>query len=393
MFNTILQEAEELQKDLVMWRRALHQIPEVGMNLPQTSQYVQQKLSEWNIPFEVTANGSCVIGKLGTGGPCILLRGDMDALPFQEESGEAFASKNGYMHACGHDMHTTILLGAAKLLKTHEPELPGQIKLLFQPGEETFEGAKTAIEEGVLNAPSVGAAFAMHVTSLAPLGLITYGKTPLSSVYGFEITLTGVGGHGSSPEVCIDPIAAGVQVHLGLQELLSRECPFGSEVALTIGQFNAGDAPNILPDTAVLKGTLRTFDDELAKKLINRISVMSQKIAEAYRAKASVRTLYQGPVLVCDEEMSALALSCVKELGLGDMVWDKLKGNGSEDFAYIAQKVPSTYFTIGAGVGAPEEWVSQHNPTVKFNEAILYKAVAIYSNVALTWLEEQKTCR
>lgn len=389
MYSKILEEAEALQKDLVIWRRQLHRIPEVGMSLPKTSGYVQKKLSEWHIPFEVTANGSCVTGKLGTEGPCILLRGDMDALPLKEESGEEFASENGCMHACGHDMHTTILLGAAKVLKSHESELNGQIKLLFQPGEEMMEGAKTAIREGVLTNPFVGAAFAMHVTSLAPLGMITFGKTPLSSAYGFEITLTGKGGHGSSPEVCVDPITAGVQVHLALQELVARECPFGSEVSLTIGQFNAGDAPNIIPNTAVMKGTLRTFDDQLAEKLIRRITEMSQSIAQAYRVEAEVKTLYQGPVLICADEMNELALSCVKGLGLDGMVWDKLKGTGSEDFAYIAQKVPSTYFTIGASVGNPEEWISQHNPKVRFNEEILYKAVAIYSTVALTWLEKQ----
>ncbi|MDB8709938.1 M20 metallopeptidase family protein [Mediterraneibacter gnavus] len=176
MYRKILEEAEALQKDLVTWRRQLHQVPEIGMDLPKTSQYVQQKLSEWKIPFERKANGSCVVGTLGTEGSCILLRGDMDALPICEESGEEFASENGCMHACGHDMHTTILLGAAKILKTHESELKGQVKLLFQPGEEPMVGAKTVIDEGILTEPEVGAAFAMHVTSLAPKGMILYGK-------------------------------------------------------------------------------------------------------------------------------------------------------------------------------------------------------------------------
>lgn len=389
MYRKILEEAEALQKDLVTWRRQLHQVPEIGMDLPKTSQYVQQKLSEWKIPFERKANGSCVVGTLGTEGSCILLRGDMDALPICEESGEEFASENGCMHACGHDMHTTILLGAAKILKTHESELKGQVKLLFQPGEEPMVGAKTVIDEGILTEPEVGAAFAMHVTSLAPKGMILYGKTPLSSVYGFEITLTGKGGHGSSPEVCIDPIIAGVHVHLGLQELLARECPFGSEVSLTIGQFHAGDAPNIIPNTAIMKGTLRTFDDELAGKLIRRIAEVSTKVAEAYRVQAELETLYQGPVLVCADEMNTLVMDCIKELGLDGMVMDKLKGTGSEDFAYIAQKVPSSYFIIGAGVGTPDEWISQHNPKVRFHKAILYQAAAIYVAAAFTWLEKQ----
>lgn len=175
----------------------------------------------------------------------------------------------------------------------------------------------------------------------------TYGKTPLSSVCGFAIHIKGKGGHGSSPEVCIDPIVTGIQVHLALQELMARECPFGKEAALTIGQFQAGDAPNIIPDTAVLKGTLRTFCDELAEKLIHRIKEMTKNIAAAYRTEAEVEILYQGPVLECDEEMNELVLSCVHELGLDQLMWPGLKGNGSEDFAFVAKKVPSSYFTIG----------------------------------------------
>lgn len=388
MYQEILKEAEKIGEEMVQWRRELHRIPEVGMNLPKTSAFVQQRLDEMGIPYEVKVNGSCVVGHLGEKGPCIMLRADMDALPIAEESGVEFASGNGNMHACGHDLHTAALLGAAKILKQHEDELKGQIKLFFQPGEEIFQGAAAAIAEGVMENPPVEAAFAMHVASIAPLGLITYGKTPLSSVYGFAIHLKGKGGHGSSPEVCIDPIVTGIQVHLALQELMERECPFGKEAALTIGQFQAGDTPNIIPDTAILKGTLRTFNDELAEKMIRRIEEMTKNIAEAYRTEAEVEVLYQGPVLECDGAMNELVLSCIHDMGMDEMMWPELKGNGSEDFAFVAKKVPSAYFTIGAGEGKPEEWFGQHHPKVRFNEQAIPKAAAIYAAAAFAWLKK-----
>ena len=184
-----------------------------------------------------------------------MLRGDMDALPVAEESGEPFASTNGCMHACGHDMHATALLGAARMLKAREAELVdanATVKLLFQPGEETFEGARAAIADGLLQNPRPQAAFAMHVNSQSPLGLVLYGSPALSGVYGFRITLQGKGGHGSSPEICIDPITTGVHVHLALQELIAREVPATKEVALTVGKFAGGQAANVIPDLSLI---------------------------------------------------------------------------------------------------------------------------------------------
>lgn len=386
MYQKILEEAKELKPVMTDWRRSLHRIPEIGLCLPKTSAFIQERLREMDIPFEVTVDGSCVVGLIGSEGPCILLRADMDALPFKEESGEAFASENGYMHACGHDMHAAALLGAAKILKSNEKSLPGQVKLLFQPGEENFLGAAAAIKDGVLNNPAVEAAYAMHVVSIAPVGMMIYGKTPMSSVYGFKIHLKGQGGHGSSPELCIDPITTGVHIHLALQELMARECPFNREAALTIGQFKAGDAPNVIPDTAILQGTLRTFDNEVAQRLITRIGDMVRHIAAAYRTEATLEVLFQGPVLTCDDSMNDLVLDCLKEMGMDGMLHGGLKGNGSEDFACIAQQVPSSYFSIGAGVGSPEQWKSQHHPKVRFNEDALPKAAALYAAVAFRWL-------
>ena len=219
----LVAEAQAFADELAAWRHDLHQMPELGNSLPQTSTYIQARLTEMDIPFATLVDGSCVVGLVGAGaaaaqgngictneqaGTVIMLRGDMDALPVAEESGEPFASTNGCMHACGHDMHATALLGAARMLKAREAELVdanATVKLLFQPGEETFEGARAAIADGLLQNPRPQVAFAMHVNSQSPLGLVLYGSPALSGVYGFRITLQGKGGHGSSPEICIDP--------------------------------------------------------------------------------------------------------------------------------------------------------------------------------------------
>ncbi len=245
MMTELLKRANEIKDELVSWRRTIHQNPELGLELPQTSAFVQKQLDEMGISYTTIVNGSGVLAQLGPKeGKCFMLRSDMDALPIQEETGLPFASCNaGKMHACGHDLHTAILLGAAKLLKEHESELRGPVKLLFQPGEEIFAGGKACVEEGVLENPKVEAAFAMHVSPQVPTGIIATGIEAMSSVFGFKIEIEGKGGHGSTPNICIDPINVGVHIHLALQELISRECTPLSHTALTIGQFQAGDVP------------------------------------------------------------------------------------------------------------------------------------------------------
>ena len=219
----LVAEAQAFADELAAWRHDLHQMPELGNSLPQTSAYIQARLTEMDIPFATLVDGSCVVGLVGAGasrpgqwrlhgrtgryGRYAAWRHRMPS-PVAEESGEPFASTNGCMHACGHDMHATALLGAARMLKAREAELVdanATVKLLFQPGEETFEGARAAIADGLLQNPRPQAAFAMHVNSQSPLGLVLYGSPALSGVYGFRITLQGKGGHGSSPEICIDP--------------------------------------------------------------------------------------------------------------------------------------------------------------------------------------------
>lgn len=392
MYKKILEEARSMQQELEEWRKKLHQIPETGLDLPKTSAFIQRKLNEMGILYQVLVNGSCVVGVIGSSGPCILLRADMDALPGMEDSRETFAAMNGCMHACGHDLHAASLLGAAKILKEYESELKGQVKLLFQPGEEVFKGAKAAIEEGVLESPVVNAVFGTHAFSQMPVGMLACGETTHASVYGFKIRLTGKGCHGAMSYLGIDPITTSVHIQLALQELLARECASSEEVALSIGQISAGVAANIIPETAELSGTLRTFENKTAERLIKRIEEMTRHIAAAYRTKAEIEVLYEAPVMTCNMEINALALNCAERLGIIEdkhKVMKNMKSTGSDDCAYFANEIPTGFIGYGAGVGEPSKWQAQHNPKARFSSEPLCDIAALYAATALEWLNSR----
>lgn len=390
MAERAVREAEALQEQLIKWRRELHQIPETGIHLPQTVKYVAEKLEKMEVQYEIYEDCSCIVAQIGKGNRCFMLRGDMDGLPMEEEAEVEFASKNGNMHACGHDLHATVLLGAAKLLKEHEEELQGVVKLLFQSGEETFQGAKEALKSGVLENPKVDAAFAMHVFAKTPPGVIAYGTEMMASVYGFKILLTGHGGHGSQPEVCIDPINAGVAVYEALQSLIARECPPSAEAALTIGQFTAGNAANIIPEKCVLQGTLRTFDKKVTELLIRRINEIVPNIAQAYRTSCVIEELSNVPNLSNNEELTNGAIETIKELFPDMGFYGGTHLMGSEDFAVFSELVPSAYLVLGAGLEDESKRLGQHNPKIVFNEKCLYQGAAIYAGVAMDWLDKNK---
>lgn len=384
MYSEIYKEANEMYDELVGWRRELHKMPETGLELPQTASFVMKKLREFDIPFETKVNGNCIMAYLGEGNKCLMLRADMDGLPMQEETGLPFASQNGRMHACGHDLHTTALLGAAKILKKHESELKGKIKLLFQPGEETFTGALAVTEENVLDNPKVDAAFGTHVASVCPVGVVMYGTTTNASVYGFKITITGKGTHGAMPQNGIDPINVGVHIYQGLQELIARECAPDKEATLTIGQFVSGTAGNVIPETAVLQGTLRTFCEETRKYLIKRIDEIVHSISEAFHAESKVEVLTDIPMVRCDEKRNERIAQAVQTMSKDLKVVSGLHTTGSEDFAVYSEKVPSSYFMIGAKADSGTVY-PHHNPKVCFNEKALPIEAAVYACAALEW--------
>ena len=270
--KTLLAEAIEMKDEIVENRRAIHRTPEVGAHLPQTVQFVEEKLRL--LGYEPRELGGGVVAEL-TGedmGRCILLRADMDALKVKEKTDLPFRSENGSMHACGHDMHAAMLLGAARLLKAHQSELKGTVKLVFQPDEEGFTGAKAMLKAGVLEAPEPQAAMALHVNSGTPSGLVLCGKgTFMAGCTLFRITVKGVGCHGAMPETGIDPINIAAHIYLALQEITARELPAKTPAIVTMGKFSAGHAPNIIPQEAVIEGTIRTFDRDVTALILRRI--------------------------------------------------------------------------------------------------------------------------
>ena len=254
-------EAQTMQPQLTADRRRLHRNPEAGAVLPETVAYVKGRLTEMGYhPQELGGGLTATVTGTDTG-RCILLRADMDALRGQEQSGLPFQSENGCMHACGHDMHTAMLLGAAQLLMRHRQELTGTVKLVFQPDEEGFTGAKAMLAAGVLQAPAPSEALALHVHSGTPSGTVLCGSgTFMAGCTLFRITVRGKGCHGAMPETGVDPIGIAAQIWLALQEITGRELPAKTPAVVTVGRFQAGQAPNIIPDEAVLEGTVRTFD-------------------------------------------------------------------------------------------------------------------------------------
>ena len=388
-----IEEARELKPYMVDIRRQLHQIPEIGTHLPRTVAMVSAELEKLGIPYEVKEDISCIfayLGKREDGVPCILLRADMDGLAIREQSGEEFACTEDTMHACGHDMHAAALLGAARILKQHESELKGCVKLLFQSAEETFEGAQAAIEAGVLENPTPQAAYGSHVFSLQTLNHIYFGHIPMGAVYGFRITVHGVGGHGSLPEHCVDPINAAVQIYLALQSLIARECPATEEAVLTIGQLKAGEAANIIPSEAVLQGTMRTFNPEIKKKLVQRLHEIVPAVAAAYRCTTDIDVLSNVPSVICDETFSDFCIKTLQDKEIASDIHTDLHLMGSEDFAQISSHIPSCYFCIGAEPEDRSHALAQHHPAIRFHEEALVTAAAAHAQITFDWLEAQQ---
>jgi len=274
--KSLLQEAKALSAELISHRRYLHRHAEVGHELSVTTAYVRARLIDMGYePHACTPCGLVAIAGGQAPGKTFLLRADMDALPITEEGDLEYGSETPYMHACGHDLHTTMLLGAARLLKMHEGEIQGQVKLMFQPAEESLGGAQGMLEAGLLENPAVDAAMMIHVAAGMPIATgtiaIPRGGVVTAAYDRFDIKVQGVGTHGAMPHMGVDPLNVLCHIHIGLQEINAREIAPGENVALTVGQMHGGSAANIIPDTAFLSGTLRTFSKETRERAKARL--------------------------------------------------------------------------------------------------------------------------
>ena len=390
----IYKRALEIQPEVIANRKYLHQHPELGFALDNTVAFVKEKLTEMGYePKDIGDHGvtATVGGK--NGGKCILLRADMDALPMKEDSGLDFASlTDSAAHTCGHDTHTAMLLGAAKILKEMEDELDGTVKLMFQPAEELISGAKNLVQAGILENPKVDAAFGGHIFAASPCGNLYYATgAMMASADGFTITIKGKGGHGSAPNTAIDPISIAAYLIVALQELNAREVEPGKVAVLTLGSMHAGSAANIIPEEAVLSGTIRTFDPDVRKQMKERMAEIAKGTTAMFRADVNVEYSVETPPLMLDPATMAIIDDAVGAV-LGR---DKLHGDlppisGSEDFAYVSAEVPTGFFAIGATPKDGYPAYPQHNPKIRFDEDAFVTGVAAYVAAATGWLKANK---
>ena len=396
----ILTEAHALEHELVAHRRWLHQHPGVAFDLKETVEYVRAELEKMGIsPVPCGKAGLCAVIGGNKPGKTFLLRADMDALPIPEESGEEFAADNGAMHACGHDFHTSMLLGAAKLLKAHEEELCGSVKLMFQPAEEIFEGGKDMIAHGVLENPRPDAALMIHVTAAMPMpaGMIVICAPGVSAPAAdyFTIRVQGKGCHGSAPHNGIDALTAASHILLALQEIHARELPAAEEAVLTIGTFRGGTASNVIADSAELGGTIRTYDEKTRAWLKERMTQIAQAVASAYRASAEVVFGSGCPTLVNDAALAGSMKQILSRVMDPRMVLSAAdlggaRGGGSEDFAYVSQEVPALMLALAAGEPSKGYAFPQHHPKVRFDESVLPIGAAALAGAAMGWLADNQ---
>ena len=402
-----LQQARAGEAELIGCRHWLHSHPGTGFDIQETVEYVEQQLTAMGYaPRRCGRAGLVALAGGKKPGKVFLLRADMDALPMAEQSGVEFAAGNGKMHACGHDLHTAMLLGAARLLKAHEDEIQGTVKLMFQPAEEIFEGSHDMIEAGVLQDPPVDAALMIHVMAGMPFpaGTVMVSAPGVSAPAAdlFEIQVQGKGCHGSAPNKGVDPLTSAAQILLALQEINARELGLNQQAVLTIGSVHGGNAPNVIPDSAVLTGSIRTFDEDTRAYLKQRIGEIAGGIAAALRAEAKASFGSGCPTLKNDAALSQCAERYTAEL-LGErraVSVAKLNAAaaasgqksggmaGSEDFAYVSQQVPALMLALAAGEPAKGYAYPQHHPKVKFDESVLADGSAVYAYNAMRWLEE-----
>lgn len=378
-------------------RRYLHAHAETGFELHDTFDYVWQQLTDMGLTPRKC--GKCgIVADIGQGEKCVLLRADMDALPIREEAEADFRCNAGRMHACGHDMHTAMLLEAARILKARENSLKGMVRLMFQPAEEPLLGAADMLKNGLLDGVNPCAAFMIHVlTNIElPVGTAIVSAPGVSAPAAgmFEIRIQGKGCHGAMPNTGVDPITIAAHTVLNLQQIQTRELSLTQPCALTIGLLQAGDMANVIPDKAVLQGSLRAFDEDAHQYLIRRVEEIAVQTAVMFRGSAEVEMLGSAPTLVNDETISHATLTALQEL-LGDdrtllssdLGGESKKSSGSEDFANVSHAVPSVMVALAAGNPSEGYEEPAHHPKTRFAEAVLPIGAAIYAQMAMKALK------
>lgn len=392
----LLEAAKRLEAQLKEDRRYLHAHAETGFDLKETYAYVWAKLEEMGIAPRKC--GRCgIVATIGRGGKVVLLRADMDALAIREETEDAFACPSGKMHACGHDLHTAMLLGAARLLKAREGELGGTVMLMFQPAEEQLQGAADMLASGLLDDRRPDAAMMIHVLTGIPVPagtlLVSAPGVSAPAASMFEINVHGKSCHGAMPHTGIDALNAAAHILLGLQTVNSREIAPAEVAALTVGMLQAGDAANVIAEKAVMRGSLRAMDEDVHQQLRRRVEEIAELTARTFRAEATVNFYSGCPTLVNDQALSAMALESMQALlgknraiSTASMGAGSTKLSGSEDFANISQAVPSVMLALAAGEPDKGFGYPAHHAKTRFDESVLSVGAAAYARFAADYL-------
>jgi hippurate hydrolase len=394
-------EARALDDELAELRHSLHREPEVGLDLPRTQAKVLAALD--GLPLEITlGRGLSSVTAVLRGarpGPTVLLRGDMDALPLTERTGLPYASQiDGAMHACGHDLHTSMLAGAAKLLSAHRDDFAGNVIFMFQPGEEGQAGARIMIEEGVLDAAGERpvAAYGMHViSSLLPIGLFAAKAGPLmAAVDTLEVTVHGRGGHGSQPHSAADPIPVACEMVIALQTLVTRKFDVFDPIVITVGSFHAGTTDNIIPDDAKFLTTIRSFSPAARAKVKDAVVTLVRDLASAHGLTASAEYRDRYPVTVNDAGEMAFAEQAAAEVfGADRYLTLPNPVTGAEDFSYVLEEVPGAYLFLGACPPDRDAATAPYNHSAEaaFDDAVLSQGTALHAELALRRLASAST--
>lgn len=405
--NVIADEA--LLSDLIAFRREMHADPEIGLHLPRTQGRVLEALKSLDLEIVLGQSLTSIVAILRGGGiphipvggerPTVLLRGDMDALPITEKSGVDFASRNGAMHACGHDLHTAGLIGAARLLHAVREDLPGDVIFMFQPGEEIFAGAQAMLDEGLLELSGSRplAAYGVHMASDAPAGIFTTRPGSYMAAFGrLDVTVLGRGGHGSRPFQALDPIQVAAEMIGALQTYITRRFNVFDPVILTVGEFHGGTAANVIPDEATFKAGIRCFSPEVEVRLAAELPNLIRSIAQAHQLTADAVFDLKLPVTANDVDEAAFCGATAADL-LGADRFEVLPNPkaGSEDFSKILLEVPGAFGHVGAGSPDvhPTEWAPLHSSRAQFDDRVLGDQAAFLATLAvrrLRWVAAAK---
>lgn len=394
--NQYLKTAQDMLPQMIENRRAIHQMGGVGFDLRKSADYIISELKKAGIEArEICPCG--IVATIGQGGKTLLLRADYDALPLEEITGLPFANTEGCCHACGHDFHATMLLAAARMLKTRESELCGTVKLVFQPSEETLEGSMVMLNAGLLENPKVDAAFAMHVEAGAEhsaAGTVRYSRgATYAAGDKVAITVRGRGGHGALPFKNIDPVTAAAQIIVAIQHIIAMEVPTSERVTITFGLIQGGTADNVIPDEVCFKGTIRTFSNEMREFVKNRVKEVAELTGQSMRCTVDVAySPVSVPPVINNEQMVEQFFPFIEEItGPGKTALvNEPSSFGSEDFAHVTERVPGLMINLGAGATGQGFDKAMHNPAVILDENALPYGAAILANCAENWLKEQK---